>query len=132
MRSPAQHFKTISIRGKQFDQETLSLLNLQDKAGGQQIFFKVILFVFVLLLCIITGGLAGYVGGAIGLYNSMEVAGSVAVRVATLIVITVLLTATFQDQHRSILVVIIALCLVMSCHRKFRSIISNRLFRGSI
>ena len=122
-------FKERDIRSRRFNQVTLSLIDLQNKVAGQHIFFKIILILFVLLLCIIAGALAGFAGGFIGLYISIEDAGSFAIKLSAIITVAVLMTAVLNNLQKSILVGSISLCFIGSASGLLTAIGFKGLFR---
>ncbi len=103
--------KVISIRGKQFNQESL-VPDLHSKIAGQALVSKTILLLLIVIFTAIAALLSGYVGGMISLYDTIEQPASPAVRATILIITLVISVAVSQNSFRSTLALILAFILV--------------------
>jgi uncharacterized protein YjbI with pentapeptide repeats len=103
--------KITSIRGKQFNQKSL-VPDLHSKIAGQSLLSKAILLFLIVIFSAVAALLAGYVGGMISLYDTIEQPASPAVRATILIIILVISVAVSQNSFRSILALILAFILV--------------------
>ena len=102
--------KVVSIRGKQFNQESL-VPDLHSKIAGQAPVFKIILLLLIIIFCAIAAFLSGYIGGLITFYTTIEQAVSPSARATLLIIISVIAIAISQNFIVSILAVVVSFIL---------------------
>jgi uncharacterized protein YjbI with pentapeptide repeats len=99
------------IKGKRLNQQSLCN-DLQNVVAGQNLIFKGVLLLLIVLLCITASSFAGFIGGVISLYVTIENPASDAVRAMLLILIVTIASATTQDLARSIIVLLVSFFVV--------------------
>jgi uncharacterized protein YjbI with pentapeptide repeats len=110
-----------NIRSKRFQQESLQS-DLQNASAGQSIWAKLLLIVFIILLCFAVVFLAGYTGGITGLNAALGRKAPIEFRAMAFVTIVVILTAIFQTLPRILLSFLLSFFGAVIVREIFRSL----------